>query len=163
MILINTSKGDIRLQLDEDNTPETTANFLQYLQSGFYTDTIFHRVIPGFMIQGGGLTSNMETKTTSHPIKNEAQSAKTNQRGTIAMARTNDPHSATSQFFINLSDNHFLNFSAGKNDGYCVFGEVVEGMDVVDLIATVATGQQKGHSDVPLEPVIIHSISDIPS
>lgn len=161
MILINTSKGNIRLQLDEENTPETTANFLQYVRAGFYNDTIFHRVINGFMIQGGGLTAEMETKATEVPVKNEAKSAKPNKRGTIAMARTMDPHSATSQFFINLVDNAFLNFNGEQNYGYCVFGEVIEGMDVVDNIAKVKTGQDKGHSDVPVEAVMIYSIAEV--
>ena len=163
MILINTSKGDIRLQLDEENTPETAANFLKYVRSGFYNDTIFHRVIDGFMIQGGGLTADMETKSTELPIKNEAKSGKQNTRGSIAMARTTAPHSATSQFFINLADNKFLNFSGEQtqNYGYCVFGEVVEGMDVVDLIAKIKTGHRKGHGDVPMEDVVIIKISEI--
>ena len=163
MILISTSKGDIHLQLDEVNTPDTVANFLSYVRSGFYNDTIFHRVIAGFMIQGGGLTAGMKTKSADMPIKNEAKGGKLNKRGTIAMARTMDPHSATSQFFINLSDNAFLNYSGdqAQNFGYCVFGEVVEGMDVVDLIAKVKTGQRDGHGDVPLEDVVINQISEI--
>ncbi len=163
MILIETSKGNIQLQLDEVNTPDTAANFLQYVKSGFYKDTIFHRVIDGFMIQGGGLTAEMETKPTQKPVKNEAKSAKPNKRGTIAMARTMDPHSATAQFFINVADNSFLNHSGeqAQSYGYCVFGEVVEGMDVVDTIAKVKTGQSKGHGDVPLEVVVIHQITEI--
>ncbi len=163
MILINTSKGDIRLQLDEENTPDTAANFLNYVRSGFYNDTIFHRVIDGFMIQGGGLTAAMETKSTELPIKNEAKSAKQNKRGTIAMARTMDPHSATCQFFINVADNAFLNYSGeqAQSYGYCVFGEVVEGMDVVDAIAKMKTGQRKGHGDVPMEDVVIHEVREV--
>jgi peptidyl-prolyl cis-trans isomerase B (cyclophilin B) len=163
MILISTSIGDIKLQLDEENTPETTANFLNYARSGFYNDTIFHRVIPGFMIQGGGLTADMENKPTEKPIKNEAKVAKQNKRGTIAMARTMDPHSATCQFFINVADNAFLNYSNDQPQGfgYCVFGEVVEGMDVVDAIAKVKTGQRKGHGDVPLEEVVIHEVKEV--
>lgn len=162
MILISTSKGDIRLQLDDVNTPNTVENFLQYARQGFYNDTIFHRVISGFMIQGGGLTADMETKKTMSPVKNEAKSAKLNKRGTIAMARTMDPHSATAQFFINLADNAFLNYTSDQtsNFGYCVFGEVVEGMDVVDAIAKVKTGQKMGHGDVPLEEVIIYSVTE---
>ena len=162
MILISTSKGDIRLQLDDVNTPNTVENFLQYVRQGFYTDTIFHRVISGFMIQGGGLTANMETKKTMDPVKNEAKSAKLNKRGTIAMARTMDPHSATAQFFINLADNAFLNYSGeqAQNFGYCVFGEVVEGMEIVDAIAKVKTGQRMGHGDVPLEEVVIYQITE---
>ena len=163
MILIKTSKGDIKLELDEKNTPDTAANFLNYVRSGHYKDTIFHRVIDGFMIQGGGLTADMDAKATNQPVKNEAKSAKPNKRGTIAMARTMDPHSATSQFFINVADNAFLNFSGeqAQSYGYCVFGEVVDGMDVVDQIAKVKTGQRKGHGDVPLEEVVIHDITEL--
>ncbi|CEK11761.1 peptidylprolyl isomerase [Legionella hackeliae] len=163
MIVISTSKGDIHLQLDEENTPETAQNFLNYVRSGFYNDTIFHRVIDGFMIQGGGLTADMTQKPTESAIKNEAKSAKPNKRGTIAMARTMDPHSATSQFFINVADNAFLNFTGehAQGYGYCVFGEVVEGMDVVDAIVKVKTGQRMGHADVPVEAVVIHEIREV--
>lgn len=160
MILIKTSLGDIRLQLDEENTPKTAENFLNYVRSGFYNDTIFHRVIDGFMIQGGGLNISMDSKSTNPSIKNEAKSAQLNKRGTVAMARTMDPHSATSQFFINVADNAFLNYSGEHNYGYCVFGEVVDGMDVVDTIAKVKTGQRMGHGDVPLEEVVIHQITE---
>lgn len=162
MILISTSKGDIRLQLDDVNTPNTVENFLNYAREGFYNDTIFHRVISGFMIQGGGLTADMETKKAAEPIKNEAKSAKLNKRGTVAMARTMDPHSATAQFFINLADNAFLNYTGDQTSsfGYCVFGEVVEGMDVVDAIAKVKTGQKMGHGDVPLEEVVIYNVTE---
>lgn len=162
MVVISTSKGDIRLQLDMENTPATSENFLEYVRSGFYNDTIFHRVIDNFMIQGGGLTADMQQKTTKTPIENEAKFAKPNNRGTIAMARTMDPHSATAQFFINVANNSFLNFS-GENVqgyGYCVFGEVVDGMDVVDAIAKVKTGQRMGHGDVPVEEVSIISIRE---
>ena len=163
MILISTSKGDIKLELDEENTPKTAANFLNYVRNGFYKDTIFHRVISGFMIQGGGLTAQMENKATDAPVVNEAKGSKLNKRGTIAMARTMDPHSATAQFFINLVDNSFLNYSGeqAQNFGYCAFGEVVEGMEVVDLIAKVKTGQKSGHGDVPLEDVVIHEVTEI--
>lgn len=163
MVLIRTSKGDIQIQLDTENTPKTAENFLNYVRSGFYNDTIFHRVIDGFMIQGGGLTSDMESKTTQAAIKNEAKNAKKNQRGTLAMARTSDPHSATSQFFINVVDNSFLNYSGDhpQGFGYCVFGEVVEGMDVVDAIVKVKTSQQKGHGDVPVEEVSIVEIKEV--
>ena len=163
MILISTSKGDIRLQLDEENTPNTAANFLEYARRGFYNDTFFHRVISGFMIQGGGLNAQMETKATGATVENEAKSGKQNKRGSVAMARTSDPHSATAQFFINLADNAFLNFTGeqAQTYGYCVFGEVVEGMDVVDLIAKVKTGQRSGHGDVPMEDVMIHSVTEI--
>ena len=163
MILINTTKGDIRLALDTENAPNTVANFLNYVRSGFYNETIFHRVIDGFMIQGGGLTAQMENKSTDAPVKNEAKSAKHNKRGSIAMARTMDPHSATAQFFINLADNAFLNYSGdhAQGFGYCAFGEVVDGMDVVDLIAKVKTGQRMGHGDVPVEDVMILGIHEI--
>jgi peptidyl-prolyl cis-trans isomerase B (cyclophilin B) len=163
MVVISTSKGDIRLQLDTENTPVTAENFLSYVRSGFYDTTIFHRVISGFMIQGGGLDSNMEQKQTQSPIKNEAKSGKPNKRGTIAMARTMDPHSATAQFFINVADNAFLNYTADSMQGfgYCVFGEVVEGMDIVDAIAKVKTGQNMGHADVPVEEVSILSVKEV--
>jgi peptidyl-prolyl cis-trans isomerase B (cyclophilin B) len=162
MITINTSKGDIKIKLDTIKTPETVNNFLQYVKSGFYKDTLFHRVIDGFMIQGGGFTSDMMQKPTEKSIKNEAEHAQPNKRGTIAMARTMDPHSATSQFFINVADNAFLNFTSNQTQGYgyCVFGAVVEGMDVVDAIAKAKTGQKMGHGDVPLEDVIIHNIQE---
>jgi len=160
MVTIKTSKGNIRLQLDMDNTPETAKNFLNYVKQGFYDQTIFHRVISGFMIQGGGFTEDMQQKQTNKAILNEAKHAKPNARGSIAMARTNDPHSATAQFFINLVDNNFLNFSSESMQGYgyCVFGQVVEGMDIVDQIAKVRTGSKHGHQDVPLENVVIHGM-----
>jgi peptidyl-prolyl cis-trans isomerase B (cyclophilin B) len=160
MIIIKTSKGDIHLDLDTENTPETAQNFLNYVRQGFYDNTIFHRVIDGFMIQGGGVTENMAQKKTDKPIANEAKNAKSNKRGTIAMARTNDPHSATAQFFINLVDNQFLNFSSESTQGfgYCVFGQVTEGMDVIDKIAKVKTGINSGHRDVPVENVTVFSI-----
>lgn len=163
MILIKTSKGNIKLTLDTENTPLTTDNFLNYIRSGFYNDTIFHRVIGSFMIQGGGLKENLETKKTNSSIQNEAKNAQKNKRGTVAMARTMDPHSATSQFFINLVDNAFLNYSndSAQGAGYCVFGEVTEGMDVVDSIAKAKTGNKQGHSDVPLEAIIIHEIIEV--
>lgn len=163
MIVISTSKGDIHIQLDTENTPATAENFLNYVRSGFYNNTIFHRVIAGFMIQGGGLDSDMKQKTTHEPIKNEAKNAKPNKRGSIAMARTMDPHSATAQFFINVVDNPFLNYSGDhmQGFGYCVFGEVVEGMDVVDAIAKVKTGQHMGHADVPVEEISIVDVKEI--
>jgi len=161
MIIIKTSKGDIHIQLDAENTPDTVANFLSYVRSGFYNDTIFHRVINQFMIQGGGLDQKLETKKTEEPVKNEAKLGKKNKRGTISMARTSNPHSATAQFFINLVDNHFLNYVDEHNYGYCVFGEVIEGMDVVNAIAEVKTGQQNGHSDVPVECIVIHSVQEV--
>jgi peptidyl-prolyl cis-trans isomerase B (cyclophilin B) len=162
MIIISTSKGDIHLQLDNENTPKTAENFLNYVRKGFYSNTIFHRVIPGFMIQGGGMTEDLVQKPTEAAVENEAKSAKPNNRGTIAMARTSAPHSATSQFFINVVDNAFLNFSGehAQGYGYCVFGEVVEGMDVVDAIAKTKTEQRKGHADVPIENIVIHEIRE---
>lgn len=161
MILISTSKGNIRLKLHDDLAPLTVANFLEYVRSGFYSETLFHRVINNFMIQGGGLTKDMETKKTNPPVSNEAKAAKPNNRGTISMARTSDPHSATAQFFINLTDNTFLNHTGEdpQRFGYCVFGEVVEGMDIVDAIAKVKTGSRRGHGDVPLEDVVIHNVT----
>lgn len=163
MVVISTSKGDIHVQLDTENTPVTAENFLNYIRSGFYNNTIFHRVIDGFMIQGGGLTANMETKPAEAAIKNEAKNGKPNKRGTLAMARTMDPHSATAQFFVNVADNGFLNYSGDnvQGFGYCVFGEVVEGMDVVDAIAKVKTGQRMGHGDVPVEEVSILEVKEV--
>ena len=163
MVVISTTKGDVHVRLDTENTPMTAENFLNYVRSGFYTDTIFHRVIGNFMIQGGGLTASMETKSTETSVKNEAKNAMPNKRGTIAMARTMDPHSATAQFFINLVENNFLNFTAeyAQGYGYCVFGEVVEGMDVVDAIAKVKTATKMGHGDVPVEEIYITGIKEV--
>ncbi len=163
MVVISTSKGDIHLELDTENTPMTAENFLNYVRSGFYNETIFHRVISNFMIQGGGFTGSMDQKASGAPIKNEAKTAKPNNRGTIAMARTMDPHSATAQFFINLVDNNFLNYSGdnAQGYGYCVFGEVVQGMDVVDAIAKVKTGAKMGHGDVPTEEVYITEVKEV--
>lgn len=160
MIIIKTSKGDIKVKLDTENTPTTANNFLNYVRKGFYTNTIFHRVIKGFMIQGGGLNENMDSKETDAPITNEAAKGQSNKRGTIAMARTMDPHSATAQFFINVVDNPFLNYSGDHPNGagYCVFGEVVDGMDIVDSIVQVKTGSKKGHDDVPTETIIIQEV-----
>ena len=163
MIVISTSKGDIRVELDEKKAPLTAANFLQYVRNGFYTDTVFHRVINGFMIQGGGMTADLKSKATLSPVVNEAKNASPNVRGSLAMARTNDPHSATSQFFINVADNAFLNYSGdhAQGAGYCVFAHVVDGMDIVDAIKQSKTGNRAGHSDVPLEDIIIHSITEV--
>ncbi len=163
MIVINTSKGAIHIELDTEHTPKTAENFLNYVRSGFYNDTIFHRVIDGFMIQGGGLSAQMDQKKTEAAVANEAKNAKPNNRGTIAMARTMDPHSATAQFFINVSDNTFLNYSSDSMQGfgYCVFGHVVEGMDVVDAIAKVKTGQRLGHGDVPVEDIHILDVTEV--
>ena len=157
MLTIKTSKGDIGIELFEKESPLTTANFLAYVRDGFYKNTLFHRVIPGFMIQGGGFDTDFVQKPTRAPIKNEAANQLPNQRGTLAMARTSVVDSATSQFFINLVDNDFLNFRAPmpQTYGYCVFGKVVSGMEVVDAIAQVDTGRRGMHQDVPEENVVI--------
>lgn len=161
VVLLETTSGDILVELYPDKAPDTVANFLKYVDNGFYNNTIFHRVIPGFMIQGGGLTCRMQQKDTEAPIKNEADNGLKNDRGTIAMARTMDPHSATAQFFINLVDNDFLNFQApsGNGWGYCVFGRVTEGMDVVDKIAKVKTTTVGMYQDVPSDMVVITGAS----
>lgn len=153
-VAMTTSKGDIVIELDAAKAPLSVKNFLDYVNSGFYDGLVFHRVINGFMIQGGGFSASMQEKTTNAPIANESRNGLTNDRGTIAMARTNNPNSATSQFFINLVDNVPLNPSVGRH-GYAVFGKVVEGMDVVDAIAKVQTGMKGMHRDVPVEPVVI--------
>lgn len=160
MVKLITNKGTIVLELDAAKAPETVTNFMQYAKDGFYNGTIFHRVIDGFMIQGGGMEPGMKEKATRATIKNEAENGLQNVRGTIAMARTPDPHSASSQFFINVNDNNFLNFTAANSQGfgYCVFGKVVEGMDVVDEIKGVATGSSGHHQDVPVEDVVIESV-----
>ena len=157
MVKLHTNHGSITLALDADKAPATVANFLAYVSKGFYDNTIFHRVIDGFMIQGGGFEPGMKQKPTDAPVTNEAANGLTNQRYTVAMARTSDPHSATAQFFINVKDNSFLNHSAPtlQGYGYCVFGHVVEGQDVVDRIKGVKTGNRAGHQDVPVEDVII--------
>ena len=161
VVLLETTSGDILVELYPDKAPETVANFLKYVDNGFYNNTIFHRVIPGFMIQGGGLTARMQQKDTEAPIKNEADNGLKNDRGTIAMARTMDPHSATAQFFINLVDNDFLNFQAPSGNGWgdCVFGKVTEGMDVVDKIAKVKTTTVGMYQDVPSDLVVITGAS----
>ena len=153
-VRLDTTQGAIVLELDDENAPATVANFLQYARDGHYDGTLFHRVIPGFMIQGGGFTAEMKQKPTHEPITNEADNGLRNRRGAIAMARTNDIHSATAQFFINLVDNAFLDHRPG-NYGYAVFGRIAGGIDVVDKIAAVKTGRRGGHDDVPLEPVVI--------
>ncbi|ENO1850123.1 peptidylprolyl isomerase [Vibrio vulnificus] len=157
MITLHTNFGDIKIELNAEKAPETSANFLQYCRDGFYDNTIFHRVIDGFMIQGGGMESGLREKPTRAPIKNEANNGLSNKVGSIAMARTMDPHSASSQFFINVNNNTFLDFRSESLDGwgYCVFGEVVEGMDVVNKIKGVSTGSYGMHQDVPLEEVVI--------
>ncbi|MEQ9563173.1 MAG: peptidylprolyl isomerase [Woeseiaceae bacterium] len=157
MPTIVTNHGDITIELLEDKAPLSCANFRQYMADGFFADTVFHRVIRNFMIQGGGMTADMQKKATNKPIKNEAANGEKNLRGTLAMARTNEVDSATSQFFINLRDNPFLDHG-GRDYGYAVFARVTGGMDVVDKIAGVATGNKGGHQDVPLEPVTIMEV-----
>jgi peptidyl-prolyl cis-trans isomerase B (cyclophilin B) len=162
-VMMTTTVGPITIELDADSAPKTVENFLSYVAGGFYDGTIFHRVIDNFMIQGGGFTADMEQKSTQAPIENEANNGLQNQRGTIAMARTQDPHSATAQFFINVQDNDFLNHT-GENMqgwGYAVFGKVTDGEDVLDKIRGVQTGSQAGHQDVPVEPIIIESVAII--
>lgn len=161
-ILIETTKGNIKIELDAAAAPKTVENILAYVKDGFYDGTIFHRVIPGFMIQGGGMTETMQEKANKRPpVKNEANNGLKNDRGTVAMARTNDPHSASSQFFINVSNNDFLNFRSetAQGWGYAVFGKVVEGMDVVDAIVGVKTGNFGPHGDVPLQPILMNKVS----
>ena len=160
MVKLHTNFGVITLQLDAAKAPNTVKNFLEYANSGFYENTIFHRVIDGFMIQGGGFEVGMKQKATNAPIKNEADNGLGNEAYTIAMARTNDPHSATAQFFINVKNNSFLNFSAANSQGwgYCVFGKVVEGTEVIDTIKKVRTGNKNGHQDVPVEDVVITKV-----
>ena len=157
MITIVTNHGDITVELLEDAAPVTCENFRQYVTDGFFKDTVFHRVIPNFMIQGGGMTSDMRQKQTRSPIKNEADNGEKNLRGTLAMARTSDINSATSQFFINLRDNNFLDHGS-RDFGYAVFARVTDGMDVVDAIAKVKTGNRGMHQDVPVDPVVIEDI-----
>ena len=159
-IIIKTTSGDIKIELYDDKAPITSENFKKYIESGYFTDTIFHRVIKDFMIQGGGFTIEMGEKESMPPIKNEANNGVSNERGTIAMARTPDPHSASSQFFINLKDNNFLDFTAETSQGwgYCAFGKVFEGMDILDKIALVDTGSYGAHQDVPKEPITINEI-----
>jgi peptidyl-prolyl cis-trans isomerase A (cyclophilin A) len=155
---IITSEGQFTLQLRPDVAPATVANFLEYVRSGFYQGTVFHRVIPGFMVQGGGFSSELQYQETGEPIRNEATPSLPNLRGTVAMARTNAPHSATAQFFVNLTDNDFLNPNS-RGAGYAVFGKVISGMDVIDAIAKAKTGSRQGMKDVPLEAITIESMS----
>jgi peptidyl-prolyl cis-trans isomerase B (cyclophilin B) len=163
LVKLHTSLGSILIELDEEATPKTAQNFLQYVKEGFYNGTIFHRVIESFMIQGGGFEKGMLQKTPQKPIPNEAQTGLKNDFGTIAMARTNDPHSATSQFFINVANNAFLNFQAPTTEkfGYCAFGKVLEGMKVVLKISQVPTTQRAGHSDVPTEEIYLLSAEQV--
>lgn len=164
MVILKTNYGDIVIELNQEKAPITCENFLKYVRNGHYNGTIFHRVIPGFMIQGGGMTPEMEQKPTLDPIKNEANNGLLNEKGTIAMARTQEPHSATAQFFINTVNNDFLNFRRESYEdwGYCVFGKVVQGMDVVLKIEDVKTDNRRfaPHRDVPVEPVIIISAEE---
>ncbi len=158
MITIKTNHGDIKVELFDEKAPITCQNFRQYIEDGFFSDTIFHRVIPNFMIQGGGMEDDMRPKPTREPIKNEADNGESNRRGTLAMARTSVVDSATAQFFINLRDNDFLDHGT-RDFGYAVFGQVVDGMDVVDAIAAVKTGDFGGHQDVPLDTVTIVEVT----
>ena len=160
VVALETSLGTIKVALDRDKAPVTVENFLQYVRSGHYDGTIFHRVIPNFMVQGGGFDADMKQKPTKAPIKNEASNGLKNRRATVAMARTNDPDSATSQFFINVKDNTMLDYGM-RNAGYAVFGEVVEGMDVVDRIVAVPTTARPPHADVPRMPVVIKSAREV--
>ncbi len=160
-IIISTTKGDITIELNREQAPNSVENFIHYVKEGFFNGTLFHRVIPDFMIQGGGMLPGMEEKKAGSPIENEADNGLKNERGTIAYARTGDPHSATTQFFINLKDNSFLDHSA-KNPqgwGYAVFGKVIDGMDVVDSISQVETTSRRGHQDVPVDDILITNIT----
>jgi peptidyl-prolyl cis-trans isomerase B (cyclophilin B) len=163
MVRLQTNFGDITIELDAERAPDSTQNFLEYVRSGFYDNTIFHRVIDGFMIQGGGFDAGMNQKGTRKPIKNEAGNGLKNDNYTIAMARTSDPHSATAQFFINVSDNAFLNHTGqtAQGWGYAVFGRVVEGQDVVDRIRKVKTGSRGMHQDVPVDDVVIQKAEEV--
>ncbi len=162
MIRFETSLGDFTIELFEKEAPESVANFTRYIDEGFFDGTIFHRIVPGFVIQGGGFTEDMTQKKTKPPVKNEADNGLKNKRGTLSMARTNDINSATSQFFVNLKDNDFLDHSRG-NFGYAVFAQVTEGMDVIDKIAAVKTGRKRGFDDVPLEAVTMKSVKRVKS
>ncbi len=162
-VLLSTSMGDMKIGLYEKEAPETVKNFLAYVNEGYYDGTIFHRVIAGFMVQGGGFTPDMKQKETKAAIKNEADNGLSNDKGTLAMARTNAINSATSQFFVNAKDNDFLNHQGKSNFGYCVFGKVIEGIDILEKIEGVQTGRQGGQGDVPLESVVITSAKVIPA
>ena len=162
LIKLTTTKGNIVIKLFSDKAPETVKNFLNYTENGNYNGTIFHRVIQNFMVQGGGLMPDMSEFVSNAPVVNESNNDLSNKKGTVAMARTSDPHSATSQFFINLKDNDFLDKkNAPDGYGYCVFGEVVEGMDIVENIGTVSTGNTGGHGDVPQEPIVVEKVEVI--
>ncbi len=163
MVVLHTNHGDIKLELDADNAPATVANFLQYVRDGHYDNTVFHRVIDGFMIQGGGMEPGMRQKPTRAPVANEATNGLKNKKYTVAMARTSEPHSATAQFFINVADNDFLDYKSPTANGwgYCVFGKVVAGEDVVDRIRTVATGNSGFHQNVPTQDVVITKAEEV--
>jgi cyclophilin family peptidyl-prolyl cis-trans isomerase len=156
MIRFETTHGGFTVELFDKDAPLTVANFRQYVEDGFFDGTIFHRIVPGFVIQGGGLTADFSQKTTRPPVRNEAGNGLLNERGTLSMARTDSPHSATSQFFVNLKDNEFLDHRPGQH-GYAVFGRVVAGLEIVDRIAAVPTGRRKGYTDAPMEDVVINS------
>lgn len=160
---VKTSQGTILIELYQDKAPKSVENFLQYAKDGFFNGTVFHRVIPGFMIQGGGFTPDMKQKDTRGPIQNEAKNGLKNETGTLAMARTNDPHSATAQFFINLKDNSFLDYPGRDGWGYAVFGKVVQGFDIVQKIAMVPTSNAGPHQNVPTTPVVIDSVTLLPA
>jgi len=162
---MTTNLGTVRMELYADKAPKTVENFLQYAKDHFYDGTVFHRVIPGFMVQGGGFTPDMTQKKTREAIANEAQNGLKNTVGTVAMARTPNPHSATAQFFINVADNEFLNFTGPTQQGfgYCVFGRVTQGMDVVNKIVAVPTGNTGGHQNVPVKPVVIQTVRIVPA
>ena len=162
MIRFETTLGNFTIELLEKDAPQSVANFLRYIDDGFFDGTIFHRIVPGFVIQGGGFIEDMTQKRTQPPVKNEADNGLKNKRGTLSMARTNDINSATSQFFVNLKDNDFLDHSRG-NFGYAVFARVTAGMEVVDKIAAVATGKRRGFDDVPVEVVIMTSVQRVPA
>ncbi len=163
MVVLKTNHGDIKLDLDVENSPATVANFLQYVRDGHYDNTVFHRVIDGFMIQGGGMEPGMKQKPTRAPVANEATNGLKNRKYTVAMARTSEPHSATAQFFINVADNDFLDYKAPNANGwgYCVFGKVVEGQDVVDRIRAVPTANSGFHQNVPKEDVVIKKAEEV--
>jgi peptidyl-prolyl cis-trans isomerase A (cyclophilin A)/peptidyl-prolyl cis-trans isomerase B (cyclophilin B) len=161
-VLLKTNMGEIVLELNPDKAPKTSANFIKYVKKGFYSGTIFHRVIPNFMIQGGGFSKAMQQKTTEAAIENEAANGLTNDQYTVAMARTGDPHSATAQFFINVNDNTFLNYPGRDGWGYCVFGKVIKGTEVVDKIKLVETGNANGHQNVPKDAITIDSATLLP-
>ena len=161
MIRFETTLGNFTVELYDDKAPVSAENFLKYVDEGFFDGTVFHRIVPGFVIQGGGLTPDYVHKKTHPPVKNEAANGVRNERGTLSMARTDEIHSATSQFFVNLADNDFLDQRPGQY-GYAVFGRIAEGMDVIDRIAKVGTGRRKGHSDAPLEDIVITSARRLP-